>query len=68
MSAFATLGAFVAQLKRAEVVPRPDAEEWAAMIARISVTGKIAVIDEEIYWYFLEVLPPKFVNGCLFAF
>lgn len=38
------------------------------MIARISVTGTIAAIDEETFFYFLEVLPPKFQHGNLFAF
>jgi len=38
------------------------------MIARISVAGKIAAIDEETFWYFLEVLPPKYQGGNLFAF
>jgi hypothetical protein len=63
-----TLAEFVAFLRLAEVVPRPDGEEWGAMIARISVTGTIAAIDEETFFYFLEVLPPKFQHGSLFAF
>jgi len=63
-----TLGEFVAALRQAESVPRPEGEEWQAMIARISVTGTIAVIDEETFFYFLEVLPPKFQHGNLFAF
>jgi Protein of unknown function (DUF1419) len=63
-----SLAEFVAFLRQAEIVPRPDGEEWKAMIARIHVTGTIAEIDEETYWYFLEVLPPKYMNGGLFAF
>ena len=59
---------FVAFLRQAEIVERPDGEEWSAMITRISVTGTIAAIDEETYFYFLEVLPPKFQQGSLFAF
>ena len=62
------LAEYVAFLRQAEIVPRPDGEEWKAMIARISVTGTIAAIDAETYWYFLEVLPPKYMNGSLFAF
>jgi hypothetical protein len=33
---------FVAFLRQAEIVPRPDGEDWKAMIARISVTGRVA--------------------------
>ena len=63
-----TFAEFVAFLRQAEVVPRPDGEEWSAMIARISVSGTIAALDEETFWYFLEVLPPKYQRGGLFAF
>ena len=63
-----TLAEFVAFLRAAETVPRPDGKDWKAMIARIHLTGKIAEVDEETYWYFLEVLPPKYMNGSLFAF
>ena len=59
---------FLSQLSVAEHVPRPDGEEWKAMIDRISIPGKIADIDGETYDYFLEVLPPKFMSGSLFAF
>ena len=38
------------------------------MIDRISVTGAIAAIDVETFFYLLEVLPPKFQQGSLFAF
>ena len=64
----ATLAEAVARLQQAEIVPRPDGEEWSALINRISIPGKIAAIDEETYWYFLEVLPPKYQRGNLFAF
>lgn len=59
---------FVAKLQQADTVPRPDNEEWAALIPRISVSGRVAEIDEETYWYFLEVLPPKDQRGNFFAF
>jgi hypothetical protein len=42
-----SLGEFVAFLRQAEIVPRPDGEEWKAMIAHISVTGTITIqLDE----------------------
>jgi hypothetical protein len=63
-----TLRELVAQLRIAEIVPRPDNEEWGAMINRISIPGKIAEVHEETYYYFLEVLPPQYQNGNVFAF
>ena len=68
MNASTTLGKYVAQLQQADVIPRPEGEEWAALIARISMPGQIAAIDAETFWYFLEVLPPKYQRGNLFAF
>jgi hypothetical protein len=59
---------FLAQLSVAEHVPRPEGEEWKALIDRISLPGKIADIEEEAFFYFLEVLPPKYQSGGLFAF
>lgn len=64
----ATLKELLAQLKSAEIVPRPDNEEWAPLINRISTPGIIAAIEEETYFQFLECLPPKFQRGSLFAF
>ena len=56
------------QIEQAETVPRPDNEEWKALIDRIGVPGSIAEIDAEIFWYFLEVLPPKYQLGSAFTF
>lgn len=52
----------------AETVPCPDGEEWTAHVQRISVSGRIAEVTEEDYFYWLEVLPPKFQRGSVFAF
>ncbi len=30
--------------------------------------GKVVEIDEETYWYFLELLPPRWTDGNWFAF
>ena len=30
--------------------------------------GKLYQIDEETYWYFLELLPPRWIHGEWFAF
>lgn len=68
MNTSITLPEYTAQLQQANVTPRPDAEDWPALIARISISEQIAAIDGETYWYFLEVLPPKYQRGGLFAF
>lgn len=63
-----TLPEYIAQLQQADVISRPDGEDWPTLIARISVSGQIAAINGETYRYFLEVLPPKYQRGGLFAF
>ena len=68
MNPVTTLSEFVAQMHQAEIVPRPDDEDWPALITRIGIPGQIAAIDEEAFWYFLEVLPPKYQRGSFFAF
>ena len=59
---------FLSCLSAAEHVPRPEGEEWKATIERLSNPGRIADIDEETFFYFLEVLPPKYQSGHFFAF
>lgn len=63
-----SLKELIHQLQQAEIVPRPEVEDWASLINRISTPSKIAEIHTETYWYFLEVLPPKYQRGNLFAF
>ena len=63
MTAPATLRDFVVAIQQAETVPRPDNEDWKAMIDRISVAGRIAEVTEDDYFYWLEVLPPKYQRG-----
>src|SRR4051794_26982689 len=63
-----SLRAYVGELMTAAILPRPPAEEWADMILRIQAPERVAEIDEDTWWYFLEVLPPKFQGGGFFAF
>ena len=43
-------------------------EEWTALMDAIG-SGKVVKIDSSIYWYFLEVLPPrKMLGGGDFVF
>ncbi len=46
----------------------PATETWEEVMNRTRVENSIHEINEETYWYFLEVLPPKWFNGNLFAF
>jgi hypothetical protein len=63
-----SIGAFLAQLRQADVIPQPEGEDWSARATRIGIPGRIAEVDEETYWYFLEVLPPRYQRGNTFAF
>lgn len=38
------------------------------VIELISREGQIISIDEETWWYFLEVLPPRWMSGSAFVF
>ena len=64
----ATVRSTLAALRQSPVLPRPDGEQWAGMIARISTPAFAAEIDEETYGYFLDVLPPRWMGqGFMFA-
>ena len=59
---------YVHSLFEGDADPVPDNEEWAAAVERLSVTGRINEISEDVYFEFLEVLPPKLLRGSFFAF
>ena len=59
---------YVLSLFEGEAVPQPENEEWAAAVERLSVPGRINEISEDIYFEYLEVLPPKLLRGSFFAF
>jgi hypothetical protein len=62
------LSALIAVLQMAPLVPMPADEDWQQMLLRIAVPGRIAEVSEETYWHFLEVLPPRFIQGRYFCF
>lgn len=64
---FPNLSAFLAALRSAPIVPRPQGEDWSALMARTAQPGVVCRIEEETYDYFLDVLPPKWM-GSGFAF
>src|SRR5437870_108373 len=63
-----TLAAFLLALKEADIVCRPEGKDWAAHVELVSVAGRTAVVTEEEYYYWLEVLPPKYQRGSHFCF
>ena len=59
---------FIREFVDGEPVPMPKGEKWWDTIKRITVPGQVAQIDKEMYWHFLEILPPRFQLGEFFAF
>ena len=59
---------YIRELVGSRPVPMPYGEKWWDTIKRITVPGRTAEVNKEIYWYFLEVLPPRFLVGVFFAF
>ncbi|MEM9356057.1 MAG: hypothetical protein AAGB04_07585 [Pseudomonadota bacterium] len=64
-----SLSSLMRELKTADVTTAlPDNETWEAMIDRIKTPQAIHQISEQTYWYFLEVLPPKWMDRQHYAF
>ena len=64
-----TLAGCFRELSEGEAVPIPEGgETWRAMLRRTRAEGRIAEVDEETYWYFLEVLPPRYMDESFFCF
>ncbi len=64
----ASLKSYLQELTAGEATPKPENETWEAVMERITAASKPAEIDEETYFWFLEVLPPRFMNGSFFCF
>jgi hypothetical protein len=56
------------ELTTGEIVPRPENETWEAAMKRMESASWPAESDEETYFYFLGVLPPRFMYGSYFCF
>lgn len=64
-----TLAQFLAAAREVPAAPLPPwKEDWKDRIARITAPGSVQEGDEETYWYFLEVLPPRYMGGGVFGF
>ena len=62
-----TLAECLQELSAGEAVPVPAVgETWHDMLDRVGVIGRIAEVDEETYWHFLEVLPPRYIDERFF--
>jgi hypothetical protein len=64
----ATLAEFVGCLKDGPRSLIPHREDWSDLIRRISTPEVVCEIDRETYDYFLDVLPPRWLNGRRFAY
>jgi hypothetical protein len=62
------LGRYLAQMTRAEVVPRPENESWDEHVRRIGTEDRVNEVSEEDYYHWLEVLPPRWMQGAQFCF
>jgi len=56
-----TLWAFIETLVTSDPVPVTDDPPWFE-------PGQVCQIDEKTYWHFLELLPPRWMDGNWFAF
>ena len=63
-----TLTEFVTALQAEPTEPLPAAEDWLELIERISQPNRNQEVNQTEYYYFLEVLPPKYQWNSLFAF
>ena len=63
-----SISTYIRELTAGDAMPRPENEAWEAMMTRIQFASGPAEIDEETYWWFLEVLPPRFMQGSSFCF
>ena len=61
-----SLWGFIETLVSAEVQPLRSIDDDETPPWR--EPGKVHEIDEKTYWYFLELLPPRWMNGNWFAF
>ena len=58
---------FVWEILGARIVPRPAAETWDQLVARIR-SGSLVQIDRGTYTHFLEAVPPRYVGPSFYAF
>jgi hypothetical protein len=62
------LKSYLQELTAGEATPLPENETWEATMERMTAATEPAEIDEDTYFWFLEVLPPRFMAGSYFGF
>jgi hypothetical protein len=66
---FATLQDYLAQLTSGPVVPGSSQEsDWPKHVETVSTAGQVVQISEDDWYFWLEVLPPRWQRGALFCF
>lgn len=65
-----TFAEFLTQLRTGDPVPIAPWEDSEELIPRVAQAepGSVLAIDEETYFHYLEVLPPRFQRGGEFCF
>lgn len=63
-----SLKSYLQELTAGGASPMPEHETWEAAMVRMAAASEPAEIDEETYFWFLEVLPPRFMAGSYFGF
>src|SRR5205823_3112754 len=62
------LQSFLSALWAEEIHEAPGCEEWRDLMERVSRPGRNERVCEEVYRYFLGVLPPHYHGGDFFVF
>ena len=62
------LKSYLQELTAGEAAPMPENETWEAAMERIKAASGPAEINEKTYFWFLGVLPPRFMAGSHFCF
>ena len=63
-----SLTVYLAELSAGEPIAKPETESRREMLQRITSASRPSEIDEETYFWFLEILPPRFMLGSYFCF
>jgi hypothetical protein len=68
MATATTLHEYLDQLKQGPVAVVPASAEWKPHVDDISVPGRICEVTEEDFYYWLDVLPPKWLVHYYYCF
>ena len=63
-----SLKTYFRELTAGKAIPKRENEGWETIMNRIESASGPAEIDEETYWWFIEILPPRFMRENYFCF